>query len=322
MALVGTTPQRTGSSVRGARRSRAALTAGLLAAVLAVLVVELRAVEWRAVLAGLDWGMAGVAAGCAAVSVVGAAWNLVGFSPVRLTLTRAVLAQVAGTALKVVTPASVGTVAVNARVVQRSGAGTAPAVIAVAASQVAQLVATLLLVSGVAALGGSAAGTARPHVPGIALVAVVAVVVGLLLTRRWWWRLVPVTASARLVEVGPQLLATVRSFRRCSAGIGGALLLTVGLVGALWSSVGATGGELPLLAVLVVLLAGSALGSTVPTPGGVGGVEAAMTAGLVAAGLPLTQAVSAVVVFRLLTFWLLVPVGMLAAAQLRRRELL
>jgi uncharacterized membrane protein YbhN (UPF0104 family) len=298
------------------------LVAAVLVAVLGLLAVEARHVDWSAVLARLQWSMAAVAAGCALVSVLGAAWNLVGFSPVRLALVRAVLAQLAGSALKVVTPASVGTVAVSARVVHRSGAGTAPAVIAVAASQVAQLLVTVLLVAVVAALGGASAGLARPHVPGVAVAALLSGVAALLLTRRWWWRLVPVTATARLADVGPQLLATLRDPRRCLAGLGGALLLTLGLLGTLWASVRAMGGDLSVLAALVVLLAGSALGSTVPTPGGVGGVEAAMTAGLVTAGVPFATAVSAVVVFRALTFWLLVPAGMLAAAQLRRAHLL
>jgi len=51
-------------------------------------------------------------------------------------------------------------------------------------------------------------------------------------------------------------------------------------------------------------------------------VEAAMATGLVTAGLPLAQAVPAVVLYRVLTFWLLVPPGLLAAAALRRRQLL
>ena len=135
-------------------------------------------------------------------------------------------------------------------------------------------------------------------------------------------RLCPRSATTGLTDVGPELLAILRNPRRCVPGLGGALLLTVGLVGALWASVQAVGADLSLFAVLVILLAGSALGSTVPTPAGIGGVEAAMTAGLVAAGLSLPVAMTGVVVFRALTFWLLVPPGMLAAARLRRRGLL
>ena len=327
VALASAGTPRTPPAPRGSRRCGEVLVGSVVVAVLALLVVEVHRVDWVSVLSGLEWPMTGLAAGFALVSVLGAAWNLVGFSPVRLSLAPAALAQVAGTAAKVVTPASVGTVAVNARVVQRTGAGTAPAVVAVAASQVAQILVTLLLVAGVATFGGASAQLPRPHLPGAAAVVLLAVVILLvavagLLRGRWCWRLVPVSASARLADVGPQLLATVRDPRRCVAGLGGALLLTVGLVGALWASVQAVGADLSLFAVLVVLLAGSALGSTVPTPGGMGGVEAAMTAGLVAAGLSLPAAMTGVVVFRALTFWLLVPAGMLAAAQLRRRGLL
>ena len=66
---------------------------------------------------------------------------------------------------------------------------------------------------------------------------------------------------------------------------------------------------MPIASIAVVYLTGSAIGSILPTPGGLGGVEAALTAGLTAAGLPGAVAVSAVLLFRLLTFWLPVPFG-------------
>jgi uncharacterized membrane protein YbhN (UPF0104 family) len=322
MTSVTARPTTAPSRPRVSPRGRWALTALVLGGVVGVSAVELRTVDWAVVLAGLRWWLVGAAALASGLSIAGAAWNLIGFSPVRLPLGNAVLAQLAGTALKVVTPASVGTVAVNARLVHRSGASTPRAVLAVAGSQVAQFAVTLLVVAAVVVVGGRDAAPVQPHVPG-ALVASVGVVVLLtLLTRRWWWRLVPVTATARLAEVRPQLLAVLRTPRRCVAGIGGCVLLTTGLAAALWACVEAVGGHLTMLPLLVVLLGASALGATVPTPGGVGGVEAALTGGLVAAGLPLAQAVPAVVLYRALTFWLVVPVGTLAAAELRRRDLL
>ena len=53
--------------------------------------------------------------------------------------------------------------------------------------------------------------------------------------------------------------------------------------------------------------------------GGLGAVEAALSAGLTAAGLPGATAVSAVLLFRTLTFWLPVPVGWGAFNYLERR---
>ena len=56
--------------------------------------------------------------------------------------------------------------------------------------------------------------------------------------------------------------------------------------------------------VAVVYLAGATLGQAAPTPGGLGAVEAALAAGLTAGGLDGGIAVSAVLLFRLLTFWI------------------
>ena len=69
----------------------------------------------------------------------------------------------------------------------------------------------------------------------------------------------------------------------------------------------------------MVYLTGAALGSVVPTPGGLGAVEAALAAGLTATGMAAATAVSAVLLFRLLTFWLPVPVGWAAFNYLQRR---
>ena len=54
----------------------------------------------------------------------------------------------------------------------------------------------------------------------------------------------------------------------------------------------------------MVYLAGATIGQAAPTPGGLGAVEAALAAGLTAAGLDAGLAVSAVLLYRLLTFWL------------------
>jgi len=65
--------------------------------------------------------------------------------------------------------------------------------------------------------------------------------------------------------------------------------------------------SVPIAKIGLVYLTGSAIGSIIPTPGGFGAVEAGLTAGLTAAGVPV--AVSAVLLFRLLTFWLTIPFG-------------
>ena len=58
----------------------------------------------------------------------------------------------------------------------------------------------------------------------------------------------------------------------------------------------------------MVYLTGSAIGSIMLTPGGLGAVEVALTASSRPPGAP-PAAASAVLLFRLLTFWLPVPFG-------------
>jgi uncharacterized protein (TIRG00374 family) len=66
-------------------------------------------------------------------------------------------------------------------------------------------------------------------------------------------------------------------------------------------------------------LTANAVGSAIPTPGGVGAVETALTTALVIAGLPAGVAGAAVLLYRLLTFWLPVLPGWLCFNYLTRR---
>jgi len=120
----------------------------------------------------------------------------------------------------------------------------------------------------------------------------------------------------------PRLLDIAQRPAKLAEGIGGALLVTAAYIGCLAVSVRAFGGSLPLVAVAVVYLTGSAIGSAVPTPGGLGAVEAALTAGLTAAGLHGATAISSVLLFRTVTFWLPVPLGWAALTYLQHRDAL
>ena len=135
-------------------------------------------------------------------------------------------------------------------------------------------------------------------------------------------RLLRARLSPVLSQVLPRLLAVVQQPRKLAEGIGGTLLLTAAYILCLAACIRALGGHLPIASTAVVYLTGSALGSAVPTPGGIGAVEAALSAGLTAAGLPGATAVSAVLLFRILTFYLPVPLGWGAFNFLERRHYL
>jgi len=133
-------------------------------------------------------------------------------------------------------------------------------------------------------------------------------------------RLLRARLSPTLSQVLPRLLEVAQQPRKLAEGIGGALLLSLAYILCLAACVAAFGRPVPIASIGVVYLTGSAIGSILPTPGGLGGVEAALTAGLTAAGVPGAVAVSAVLLFRLLTFWLPVPFGWAALNYLEREQ--
>ena len=137
-------------------------------------------------------------------------------------------------------------------------------------------------------------------------------------SRRW----VFARALPPIREALPRLLDLVSSPAKLTQAVGGALLLNASYIAALWFSVRAFSDGLTLTAVAVVYLAGAAVASVAPTPGGLGAVEVALSTGLTAAGMPGASAVSAVLLFRIATYWLPVPAGWLAMRVLQRQHAL
>jgi glycosyltransferase 2 family protein len=68
-----------------------------------------------------------------------------------------------------------------------------------------------------------------------------------------------------------------------------------------------------------VYLASAALATASPTPGGVGAIEVALTVGLTGIGVSSGAAVSAVILYRLATYWLPVVPGWLSLRMLQRK---
>jgi len=79
--------------------------------------------------------------------------------------------------------------------------------------------------------------------------------------------------------------------------------------------------KLGFAAFFAIYTVGVATGAAVPTPGGLGGVEAGLLAGLIASGAESTPALAAVLAFRLTTFWLPLVLGAAAFFYARSRRL-
>jgi uncharacterized protein (TIRG00374 family) len=259
----------------------------------------------------------------AALSYVAAAMQLLGFVPERVPFLRAVAAQVAGSFVKIVAPAAVGGVALNTRYLQRAGVRPGLAVASVGASQLAGLGCHILMLLSFGYLTGTektpSLSPSRTVIAGLLTVAVLVLVVTSVPFLR---KFVVTRVRSLFAGVVPRMLDVLQRPQKLITGIGGILLLTFCFVMCLDASVRAFGdgsASLSIASVAVVFLAGNALGSAAPTPGGVGAVEASLTLGLIAVGLPKEVAAPAVLLYRLLTLWLPVLPGWLAFNHLSRK---
>jgi uncharacterized protein (TIRG00374 family) len=302
-------------------RTLVTLIASVVAAYL--LAGELARDSLPAVVRSADWRWSIAALGLSALTYAGAALSLTGFVTEKLSFGLTVLAQLASSFVTLVTPAAVGGAAVNIRYLQRRKIPAAVAAASVGVSQVVAFVMHILLLVIFIALTGT--NESNPiKLPVVAyfiiagLVAIAATVAALPAGRR----LVRARVAPTINQVLPQLLQIAQHPRKLAEGIGGTLLLSAAYIGCLAVCVKALGGSIPIASVAVIYLTGSAIGSLVPTPGGLGAIEAALSAGLTAAGMHGAAAVSAVLLYRLLTFWLPVPIGWLALKYLERRQAL
>ncbi|MFD4246705.1 YbhN family protein [Streptomyces sp. NPDC058525] len=302
-------------------RTLVSFIAGALAAYF--LLTQLAHVDFATIIGKAEWGWVGAALAFSALSYFAAAMSLLGFVPERVPFLRTVVAQVAGSFVKLVAPAAVGGVALNTRFLQRAGIRPGLAVASVGASQLFGLASHILLLLSFGYLTGTEKTPemtpSRTVIAGLLTVAVLVLVVTAVPFMR---KFVVTRVRALFAGVVPRMLDVLQRPQKLATGIGGMLLLTGCFVMCLDASIRAFGDgqAISYASIAVVFLAGNALGSAAPTPGGIGAVEITLTAGLVAVGLQSDVAFSAVLLFRTMTFWLPVLPGWVAFNFLTRKE--
>ncbi|MFF0009955.1 lysylphosphatidylglycerol synthase domain-containing protein [Streptomyces sp. NPDC005374] len=245
---------------------------------------------------------------CAAVAQQGAVAE-------RLPRGRLVAAQFAACAANHLLPAGAGATVVNLRFLTRCGLSTRRSATALAVK--AAVGGIVRCVLGVALLVTSP-GTVRlsARVPHVLLLLPVAVGVVVL----------AVAVSGRLRRAAGRAFADVRDVHRVRARAcalwGGSVAFALLHAGVVVAVVHALGLALPTGRVVMAYLVASGAAALLPTPGGLGSLDAALALALTAAGVPGQTAISAVLGYRLLTGWLPMAPGLLVLGLLVRRSAL
>ena len=267
------------------------------------------------------WWMAASAV-LACLIWVGSAVPLMALSPEKLHFRDTLIAQVAASIITVVAPAGVGPAALNLRYLRKRRVPTAAAVTTVTLMQISQALITIILLLLVMVSAGSSLSVSLPYGTILAVVAVVMLAVGVIVAvpqvRRWIWAKIQPTWQ----QVYPRLLWIIGQPRRLAAVVAGNLLMNIGYVGAFWTAMVAMGGSLNFSTVAITYLTANAAGSFIPSPGGIGTVETALTSGLTVAGVSSSVAIATALLYRLVTFYGRIPFGWLAMKYMEKKDLI
>jgi uncharacterized membrane protein YbhN (UPF0104 family) len=248
-----------------------------------------------------------------------------------LPVRRLLAAQVAGSVANHVLPAGVGVGAVKLRFLHRHGFSLRESLAAVGLDTAAGLATHVAVLAALLAGGFLPDGTGRltartPGSAGLAVIAAavigavaVAAVVGATVpvARRWMAQV-----RARLGEQLRSLSATMRSPGRAALLWGGSTAIPVVHAATLWAVVHALYLPLGVGAVFTLYYVASAASALIPSPGGFGSLDAALTAAIMAAGQSAAVALAAVLGYRLVTVWLpMAPSACVLAVMVRRGHL-
>jgi undecaprenyl-diphosphatase len=319
-AKVGVDAPRVQAPSRVAFRNLLPLAGALFAVNLLLAQVGQAQATWAALgRASVPWLAVTGASG--ALTYLMAAIALIGAAGQRLAVGRTWAVQIAAAFTNRLAPAGLGGMATNVRYLEAAGSPRPAAMTAVgvnsAAGFLVHLVGVLLIVPLLGA-GNAHFRLSGPELPDqwpwlLAIAGLSAVIGAVFWGARIHGRVAPVvrTSLRSLADV-------VRRPRAAGALFLGAAGVTAGYALSLAASARAMSIGLPLSTIVAIYLGGAAVAAAAPTPGGLGALEAALVAGLTAAGAATGPAVATVLAYRLITYWLPVVPGFVALRVLRR----
>lgn len=240
----------------------------------------------------------------------------------RLNVGDTLLVQLSGLFVNRVLPAGIGGLGLNFLYLRAHKHTAVQATTVVALNNSIGLMGHTLLALGMLALSPAALRSAQVPTQGLMVAGaiIIALVLAVLVASRFSWM-----QNTRR-SVGKQLKLIGRFYARQPSKLVLSVLisfmLTLSNVVSLWLCCQALGVELSFLAVFVVFTFGIVIGTATPTPGGLGGVEAGLVGALVLQGVAAPLALAVALLYRLVSYWLGLFIGIVASLILQRRHLL
>lgn len=296
----------------------------LLVVALAVVVTQLKPDEVIAAVRNAQPSMALVCLLLSLLSWAGAAVSFGAFIDAeRRDPLGVMMSQVANGFASVSMPAGIGPTVINLQFLRRAGYRSTPATAIVSAVLVVYYAVYTLMLLVIGLFTGRSMFTGM--IPTNTLIIVLGTLAGVVSVAMM---IPPVRRflAARLVPLvkayTSQLWDVLSRPGALAVSCLGALAQNIAMALCFWVALLAFGHHANPVETVFVFLLANALGSAVPTPGGLGGVEAALTLSFSAVGVPQGVALSATLLYRVAFYWLRIPAGALATRWLTRRGMI
>jgi uncharacterized protein (TIRG00374 family) len=242
------------------------------------------------------------------VTYVTGALTLHGAVMTHLSLTRTTAVMFGQEFLNRFTPADAGGMAMRVRYLQLNGEDTTVAAAAVGLTSAANGFVQAILLVVFLTWGGTSDRLddfeAPDWEPILIAILVVGLAISVLLYTRWGRRIVRPIVAGAVGKIRRSVGTLARDPSKLMLLFGGATAGKLLRLGCFWLSVLAFGVDMSFPRVAALYMIANTVGSAVPSPGGVGGIEAAFTAVLIGYGVDSASAAASVLFFRVLTFWL------------------
>ncbi len=269
------------------------------------------------------WQWAVIALVSATLTYIASTTLLLAFVIEKVNWLKTLQAQLAASFATLVTPPTLGSVAVNIRFLNKSGVSGASSATAVGVSQVIMLFVHIifLLITGVIAGAQTDLSFRPPRITLLIFVVLFAlIIIALSITNIRNWFLAKIKPI--ISQVIPTFAIIFQQPKRLFMSLSSAAILNIFYIISFYASLKAFNADVSFFTIAFVYLAGATIGQAAPTPGGIGAVEATLVAGLTATGVPSALALSGVLLYRIATFYLRVLPGWLAFVNLQRKNLI
>jgi uncharacterized membrane protein YbhN (UPF0104 family)/serine/threonine-protein kinase RIO1 len=236
------------------------------------------------------------------------AMSLLGAVTIQLAFMRTTAVMFGQSFLNRFTPANAGGMAMRMRYLQLNGQDTTVAAASIGLTSAASGMVQGVLIVVFLVWGGSSDSFSDFQLPDFGTIAIIMLVVGglatALLFTRWGRTTIRPWLGDAIRKVRTMFGDLARAPGKMAMLFGGALLGKLCNIVAFWLSCLAFDVDISFPKAGALFMIANTIGSAVPTPGGVGGIEAALTGVLIGFGVDSATAAAIVLFFRILTFWL------------------